>query len=94
MPTLSTLRSPWIHQGWTPAGCHFLLQEIFSIQGSVLGLQHCRWSFYHLSHHGGPLKQNRCARVQRQWTQGIRRVDGVGVRKTYLLIDIRNIRLD
>ena len=31
------------------------------------------------------------ARVQPWWIQGIRRVDGVGMRKTYLLI---NIRLD
>ena len=29
------------------------------------------------------------AGVQPRWIQGIRRVDGVGVRKTYLLIDIR-----
>ena len=34
------------------------------------------------------------ARVQPRWIQGIQRVDGVGMRKTYLLIDIRNIRLD
>ena len=34
------------------------------------------------------------AGVQPQWIQGIRSVDGIGVRKTYLLIDIRNIRLD
>ena len=27
--------------------------------------------------------------VQPRWIQGIQRVDGVGVRKTYLLIDIR-----
>ena len=30
-----------------------------------------------------------CAGVQPRWIQGIRRVDSVGVRKTYLLIDIR-----
>ena len=29
------------------------------------------------------------AGVQPRWIQGLRRVDGVGVRKTYLLIDIR-----
>ena len=34
------------------------------------------------------------ARVQPRWIQGIQRVDGVGMRKTYLLIDTRNITLD
>ena len=33
-------------------GCHFLLQEIFPIQGSNLGLLHCRQTLYHLSHQG------------------------------------------
>ena len=28
-------------------GCHFLLQGIFPIQGSNLGLLHCRWILYH-----------------------------------------------
>ena len=32
------------------------------------------------------------AGVQPRWIQGIRRVDSVGVRKTYLLIDIRLLR--
>ena len=27
----------------TGVGCHFLLQEIFLIQGLNPGLQHCRW---------------------------------------------------
>ena len=75
-------------------GGRFLLQGIFLPQGLNPSLLHWQAGSLPLSHHGGPLKQNRCARVQRRWTQGIRRVDGVGVRKTYLLIDIRNIRLD
>jgi len=29
-----------------------LLQGIFPIQGSNLGLSHCRWIFYQLSHKG------------------------------------------
>ena len=32
------------------AGCHALLQGIFPTQGSNLGLPHCRWILYHLSH--------------------------------------------
>ena len=33
-------------------GCHFLLQGIFQIQGSIPGLPHCRQILYHLSHQG------------------------------------------
>ena len=33
-------------------GCHALLQGIFPAQGSNVGLPHCRWIFYHLSHQG------------------------------------------
>ena len=33
-------------------GCHFLLQGIFPTQGSNPGLQHCRQTFYCLSHQG------------------------------------------
>ena len=36
----------------TGAGCHFLLQGIFPIQGSNLGLLHCRQARYHLNHQG------------------------------------------
>ena len=39
----------------TGEGCHALLQEIFPIQGSDSGLQHCRWILYCLSHQGSPL---------------------------------------
>ena len=35
----------------TGVGCHALLQGIFSTQGSNPGFLHCRWIFYHLSHH-------------------------------------------
>ena len=31
-------------------GCHFLLQGIFTIQGSNTGLPHCRQTLYHLSY--------------------------------------------
>ena len=36
----------------TGAGCHFLLQGIFPIQGSNPGLPHCRQTLYLLSHKG------------------------------------------
>ena len=36
----------------TGVGCHFLLQEIFSTQGSNLGLPHCRQTLYPLRHQG------------------------------------------
>ena len=35
-------------------GCHFLLQGIFLIQGSNLGLLHSWQIVYHLSHQGSP----------------------------------------
>ena len=36
----------------TGVGCHTLLQGIFSIQGSNLGLLNCRQILLHLSHQG------------------------------------------
>ena len=39
----------------TGVGCYFLLQGIFPIQGSNLGLLHCRQVVYHLSHQGSPI---------------------------------------
>ena len=36
-------------------GCRFLFQGIFLTRGSNLGLLHCRWMLYHLSHQGRPL---------------------------------------
>ena len=38
----------------TGIGCHALLQGIFRTQGSNLGLPHCRWTFYLLSHQESP----------------------------------------
>ena len=38
----------------TGVGCRFLLQGIFLTQGLNLGLLHCRWILYHLSHQGSP----------------------------------------
>ena len=36
----------------TGVGCHALLQGIFPTQGLNLGLPHCRWTLYPLSHQG------------------------------------------
>ena len=67
MKLLSRVRlfaSPWttvlpgssihgIFPGKSPGvGCHFLLQEIFPIQGSNLHFLHCRWMICSLSHQG------------------------------------------
>ena len=50
---VTRLPSPWDFPGKnTGVGCHFLLQEIFPIQGLNLGLPHCRQTLYHLSHQG------------------------------------------
>ena len=47
------LLSPWDFPGKnTGVGCHFLLQEIFLIQGLNSGLPHCRQTLYRLSHQG------------------------------------------
>ena len=47
---------PWNSPGKnTGVGCHFLLQRIFTIQGSNPGLLHRRQIFYHLSHQGRPV---------------------------------------
>ena len=46
---------PWNSLGKnTGVGCHFILQGIFPIQGSNLGLPHCRQILYHLSHQWSP----------------------------------------
>ena len=47
---------PWDSPGkHTGVGCQaLLLQGIFPIQGSNLGLLHCRQTLYCLSHHGSP----------------------------------------
>ena len=45
------LLRPWYFLGkGTGVGCHFLLQGIFSTQGSSPGFLHCRQTLYHLSH--------------------------------------------
>ena len=62
-PTLCNLMGSSLHQAppsmgfsrrkyWS--GFHFLLQGIFSSQGSNPGLPHCRQMLYHLSHQGSP----------------------------------------
>ena len=52
--TIATrLLCPWDSPGKSTAvGCHCLLQEIFSTQGSNLGLLYCRQILNHLSHQG------------------------------------------
>ena len=46
---------PWNCPGKnTGVSCHFLLQGIFPIQGSNLGLPHCRQILYYLNHRGNP----------------------------------------
>ena len=49
------LYSPWNSPGQnTGVGRLSLLQGIFPIQGLNLGLLHCRYLPYHLSHQGSP----------------------------------------
>ena len=52
------LLCPWDSPGKnTGVGSHFLLQGIFPTQGlkpHLLGLLHCRWILYPLSHRGSP----------------------------------------
>ena len=42
----------------TGVGSHSLLQGIFLTQGSNLGLLHCRWTLYYLSHQGSLIRMN------------------------------------
>ena len=57
-PTLCNLMGlycPWNSPSQnTGVGSHSLLQEIFPTQGLNLGLPHCRWNPYQLSHQGSP----------------------------------------
>ena len=46
-----TMESPGKNTG---VGCHFVLQGIFSTQGSNLGLLHWRQTLQPLSHQGSP----------------------------------------
>ena len=56
--SLARLLCPWNSPGKNPGvGCHSLLQEIFPIHRSKLGLLHCRPIIYHLSHHEKPLRK-------------------------------------
>ena len=56
---LTRLRCPWNSPGKNiGVGCYYLLQEIFSTQGSNLALPHCRQILYHLSHKGSPQHQS------------------------------------
>ena len=49
------LSSPWNSPGQnTRVGSLSLLQGIFPTQGLNLGLSHCRWILYQLSHKGSP----------------------------------------
>ena len=49
------LLCPWDSPGKNiGVGCQSLLQGIFLAQGLSLGLLHCRWILYHLSHQGSP----------------------------------------
>ena len=49
------LLRPWDFPGNdTGVGCHFLLQGIFSTQGSNPDLLHCRQILYRLSYKGSP----------------------------------------
>ena len=49
------LYSPWNSLGQnTGMGSLSLLQVIFPTQGLKLGLLHCRWILYQLSHKGSP----------------------------------------
>ena len=69
------LYSPWNSPGQnTGVGSLSLLQGIFPTQGSNLGLLHCRWILYQLSHQGSPLSsvqreysRQRKQQVQRPW---------------------------
>ena len=52
-PMDTRLLRPWDLLGKsTGVGCHFLLQGIFSTQGSEAGILHSRQFLYHLSHLG------------------------------------------
>ena len=72
------LLCPWDSAGKnTGLGCHVLLQGLFLTQGSNLGLLHCRWILYCLSHQGSPWymeralqKPYRCIRffIWENWT--------------------------
>ena len=55
------LVTPWLYSPWNSPGQNAgvgslsLLQGILPTQGSNLGLQHCRWILYQLSHKRSPI---------------------------------------
>ena len=71
------LLRPWDSPGKnTGVGCHTLLQGGFLTQGLNLGLPHCRWILYCLSHQGNPwilewgdMPSSRGSSESRDWTQ-------------------------
>ena len=66
----------------TGGGSHFLLQGIFSTQGSNPHLLLCRWILYHLSHQGSLIQINLFTKQKqthklREWIYGYQR-EGLG----------------
>ena len=58
------LYSPWNSPGQnTGVGSCSLLQEIFPTQGWKLGLPHCRWILYQLSHKGSCVDHNKLRKI-------------------------------
>ena len=56
---------PWDFLGKnTGVGFHFLLQEIFPMQGLNPGLLHCRQILYWLSHQGRPLRKVQSSKTE------------------------------
>ena len=56
---MDRLLCPWNFPGKnTGVGCHFLLQEVFPIQGSNPGLPHCKRILYHVSHQGSEVTES------------------------------------
>ena len=59
------LLCPWDSPGKnTKVGSHSFLQGLFLIQGSNLGLLHCRWILYHLSYQGSPASGCSTAKIK------------------------------
>ena len=54
----------------TGVGSPSFLQGIFPAQESNLGLPHCRWIFYQLSHEGSPWDHHRCSKFGGFKTRG------------------------
>ena len=52
-----------VHGKNTGVGCHSLLQGIFLTQELNLGLLHCWWILYHLSHQESPTRVGVCSTI-------------------------------